>query len=280
MTDRWVVVVEESISLLKDNKVQAAIDLLEALLPKEESDTPRKSKKKAKAISKSKSKEEKEQTPTKSEDKSKEQKLNKSTEKKSEQPVKERKLSKSKVQSLQDFVTDESRKGLARSEKQEKAWGYIVNELYSTERDYLRDVHILIDIFRNPMLKQNLITPAESTKIFSNIDMILAVNEELLKQLESINKGKADFSDVVKKPAKLPESLTKADLQNFTAVMKVVIREENDDTVKSLKIDGVTTLADAIKRIKRKLSTEVAQTYDLYHENGKLHSNLALKLKK
>lgn len=262
MAEHWVTVVEECITLLKEDKVKPAIALLEALLPKTKA--KRKKVRRAKDLTSSNTPaEEKKEKEVKSEAP---KPIPPKEEKEKTTYQSQRKLSKSKVQSLQDFVTDESRKGIARTEKQEKIWGHIVNELYSTERDYIRDLHILIEIFRDPMLEQKLINKEESSKLFSNIDLILTVNEELLKQLESINSTQTDF---LRKSATIPDTVTKDDLKNVTGFMTVVIRGEHGDVKKTLKIDGLTTLGDAIFMIKKKLPKETADSYDLYHDNSK-----------
>ena len=70
-----------------------------------------------------------------------------------------------------------------RNEKQAKAYNYVVKEFIETEKTYVRDLKIIVEVFKIPMEEKELITQSESPIIFSNVEMLLQVNEELLNRL-------------------------------------------------------------------------------------------------
>ncbi|MDP2435802.1 MAG: RhoGEF domain-containing protein, partial [archaeon] len=67
-----------------------------------------------------------------------------------------------------------------------------VMELYNTEKDYLRDISTMTLLFRQPILSQQLMSPAEATTVFSNLTVLQGVAKQLI----------ADLSPVVLPPQK------------------------------------------------------------------------------
>lgn len=67
----------------------------------------------------------------------------------------------------------------------------IINELLNTERDYIRDLNLVIKMFLEPLGKEGILTPEEIKDIFSNIKLLVGVNgallEDLLKQVKDTN---------------------------------------------------------------------------------------------
>lgn len=67
---------------------------------------------------------------------------------------------------------------------------HIVNEIVSTEKNYIASIELLIKVF-HPALKILINDPSTALKVddvrrlFSNIDMIIPLNKELLKDLEA-----------------------------------------------------------------------------------------------
>ena len=59
----------------------------------------------------------------------------------------------------------------------------IMWELYDTEKGYVQDLHIIVDCFMNPLRESHLITPEEINKIFSTVEMLLPLHQDLLEQL-------------------------------------------------------------------------------------------------
>ena len=58
-----------------------------------------------------------------------------------------------------------------------------INELISTEEDYVRDLDIVRVIFRDQLFSTRAITASDKNTIFSNWDQLLAENQNFLKQL-------------------------------------------------------------------------------------------------
>ena len=272
----WKVVVEEAVKLLKEGKSPMALMILETLLENNEPSKPKRKKvKRALSVSqntgtKRAKKEKSNLTPR--DDSTRTKRSIKSPRSKSHdaEPVlsEKEKLSKSL-----DAVPSTS--GLVeRSEKQAKGWGYIVNELYKTERDYIKDLHTIIEVYKTPMLQQNIISSNEASVLFSNIEMILTVNSELLKQLESIenNNNASKATPSLKKIATIPKLLTKDEMKSMKAVMTITIREADGDTNKNIQIDGTTTFQQALTQFLKKVPNLKSDSYQLYRENGKFNS--------
>lgn len=57
----------------------------------------------------------------------------------------------------------------------------VIREIIDTEEDYTKDLHIIIDIFLKPMRKDEIATTQEIAAIFSNVELIVGVNEQLLQ---------------------------------------------------------------------------------------------------
>eukprot|EP01103_Thecamoeba_quadrilineata_P013698 TRINITY_DN3880_c0_g1_i1.p1 TRINITY_DN3880_c0_g1~~TRINITY_DN3880_c0_g1_i1.p1 ORF type:complete len:640 (-),score=125.84 TRINITY_DN3880_c0_g1_i1:16-1908(-) len=61
----------------------------------------------------------------------------------------------------------------------------ILNEIITTEQDFISDIQILLDLYNKPLKEKGIITKPEQVTIFSNIEMILSINRELLEDFES-----------------------------------------------------------------------------------------------
>ncbi|TPX37626.1 hypothetical protein SmJEL517_g00698 [Synchytrium microbalum] len=57
-------------------------------------------------------------------------------------------------------------------------------ELIATERDYVRDLGILIDVFMKQLADRKLLSVKNVESVFSNLEQLLPVNQDLLKRLE------------------------------------------------------------------------------------------------
>jgi len=60
----------------------------------------------------------------------------------------------------------------------------IVKEMLETEKNYVRDLEIVIQTYLQPLRKAQVISPEELKKIFLNIEDVKAVNKEILEELE------------------------------------------------------------------------------------------------
>lgn len=54
-------------------------------------------------------------------------------------------------------------------------------EIIETEADYVQDLQTMIDVFLNPMRKEAIATPQEIATIFTNLEIIIGVNKQLLE---------------------------------------------------------------------------------------------------
>ena len=154
-----------------------------------------------------------------------------------------------------------------RTEKQEKAWKNILNELYTTERDFIRDLRIILDVFKTPMESNELITAEESALIFSNIPTILQVNAELFRQLQSINSENSEKIEKKKKKNGMDEELDK-----ITGQIKVTIKMPETEIDKAFNITGLTSFRDIRDKLIHKLiqfnpSLEY-DDYQFFHSSG------------
>ncbi|TPX30848.1 hypothetical protein SeMB42_g07856 [Synchytrium endobioticum] len=70
---------------------------------------------------------------------------------------------------------------LTKAEKQRQE---VIYEAIQTERDYVNDLEIITEIYMKTLRKNKLLRPKDLSVIFSNIETILPMNQELLKLLE------------------------------------------------------------------------------------------------
>lgn len=59
-----------------------------------------------------------------------------------------------------------------------------IHELLRTEETYVQDLQIIVDVFYGPL--QNMLSPTDLQKIFSNIEQLLIVNTQLFSSFEAI----------------------------------------------------------------------------------------------
>ncbi|KAN0032251.1 hypothetical protein ACTFIV_006132 [Dictyostelium citrinum] len=60
----------------------------------------------------------------------------------------------------------------------------IINELIETERDYVRDLNIVVEVFLNPIREKQLLSAKDINALFSNIEILYSINMNVLKALE------------------------------------------------------------------------------------------------
>lgn len=70
------------------------------------------------------------------------------------------------------------------SDKGERMRLQVINELLSTEKDYVSDLQLMIDVFLSPIRTKELLAKADLEIIFSNLETIRGVNEMLKNDLE------------------------------------------------------------------------------------------------
>ena len=59
----------------------------------------------------------------------------------------------------------------------------VINEIINTEKDYISDLNKVIKIFLEPLGKEGILTPEEVKDIFSNVKLLVNVNQALLEDL-------------------------------------------------------------------------------------------------
>lgn len=60
----------------------------------------------------------------------------------------------------------------------------VILEIITTESDYVEDLEIICELYLKPLRANKLIRPKDMSIIFSNLEIILGVNQELLKSLD------------------------------------------------------------------------------------------------
>ncbi|KAI8907800.1 hypothetical protein EDD86DRAFT_208149 [Gorgonomyces haynaldii] len=82
-----------------------------------------------------------------------------------------------------DLMGQEKLDKLNLSEKEIKRQEVIL-EIIATEQDYVDDLDYIVEVYIKPLKKSKLVQPKDMAIVFSNIEMLLPVNQELLKSLE------------------------------------------------------------------------------------------------
>ena len=68
--------------------------------------------------------------------------------------------------------------------KEEKTRQEVIFELLKTERDYIKDIDSIIEVFYNPLRENKILPPKDLAVMFSNIEQIVVINQNFLKSLE------------------------------------------------------------------------------------------------
>ncbi|KAL6055756.1 Intersectin-2 [Balamuthia mandrillaris] len=84
----------------------------------------------------------------------------------------------------------------ARSGKKRMA---VVNELVTTERDYNRDLDIMVDIYMKTMKESGIVSSVDLLIIFSNVDQLRNLNKALLSSLDGLQETPIEQQDVGKR---------------------------------------------------------------------------------
>lgn len=61
----------------------------------------------------------------------------------------------------------------------------VINEIRVTESDYVKDIGIIVNVFSTPLRSEGILSPAEMVALFSNIEVIVNVNQKLLGELDA-----------------------------------------------------------------------------------------------
>ncbi|KAI8999847.1 hypothetical protein BC832DRAFT_563834 [Gaertneriomyces semiglobifer] len=88
-----------------------------------------------------------------------------------------------------EVVGDETvkRLGLTKKDIQRQE---VIREMFETEKDYVVDLEIIINVYMSKLKAQKILQPKDMSIIFSNVEQLLPVNQQLVKWLEDrISKG-------------------------------------------------------------------------------------------
>jgi Rho guanine nucleotide exchange factor 4 len=61
----------------------------------------------------------------------------------------------------------------------------VIKEIISTERDYVKHLHIIYEVFLLPLKLRGIMTPEDVNVVFGNIEMCLSCNSQLLKDWDA-----------------------------------------------------------------------------------------------
>ncbi|XP_053307478.1 rho guanine nucleotide exchange factor 12 [Spea bombifrons] len=64
----------------------------------------------------------------------------------------------------------------------------VIHELFYTERTHVQTLNVLDQVFRQRAIRENLLTPAETCSIFSNLEEILQLHVALNEQMKAVKK--------------------------------------------------------------------------------------------
>lgn len=68
----------------------------------------------------------------------------------------------------------------AKAESDAKHRANVIAELITTEKDYVKDLLIIEEVFSKPLRQQQIIPEDDLTLLFSNLSVIITVNTKLL----------------------------------------------------------------------------------------------------
>ncbi|RKO88428.1 Dbl homology domain-containing protein, partial [Blyttiomyces helicus] len=80
---------------------------------------------------------------------------------------------------------DEESRALRRSLKRAK----IVNEIVDTEKQFLNDMEILMEVYRVPAMETGALSPHEVKILFANLDVVIQTSREVLDVLLAATQG-------------------------------------------------------------------------------------------
>jgi len=61
----------------------------------------------------------------------------------------------------------------------------VLTEILQTERSYIQDLTVLMEVFLKPLREKSILSGEELNAIFLNVEIIFAVNQQLLTKLEA-----------------------------------------------------------------------------------------------
>lgn len=99
-------------------------------------------------------------------------------------PMENSSVIKEEVKVIEDSKENSNEEGESKKEKNDKHRQNVITEILHTEKDYVNDIEIVARIFSRPLLEKNIISQADHAALFSNIEVLVSVNQQLLAKLQ------------------------------------------------------------------------------------------------
>jgi len=80
------------------------------------------------------------------------------------------------------------------NEEQQRRRNQCIQEIYQTEKDYINDLETMINVFIFPLRTMSVLDEQKEKQIFSNVEVLLGCNMEMLNGLESVMSGNSSIT--------------------------------------------------------------------------------------
>lgn len=156
--------------------------------------------------------------------------------------------------------------------KEHKMYNNALKELLQTEKDYVRDLHIIISSYKEPMEKAGLVTKKESHTMFSNVGQLVGLHVELLAQMNAVmnRRRKQELSLAaaqsaeaeVEAPGQKKPMSPPPEKSGLKVLIRVLLARENANKtlVVTKKTLGKEALAQALNKHLSRLPSEEEKT--------------------
>jgi len=132
---------------------------------------------------------------------------------------------------------------MLRTPKEQQLFDRVVEEAIQTEKDYVRDLNLIFEVFMKPMLSKKIISDEDSASLFSNLQLLLGVNEELLRQLLEA-KREYDVAISPRSTAATATTATTATTPTATAAASTSQAAESSESTASTPPSDATAATD------------------------------------
>lgn len=141
-----------------------------------------------------------------------------------------------------------------RTIEEQEQYELVREELLDTERSYVHDLRILLEVYKQPLEERKIIPKETCQELFRNVEALLPLNEELLNQMESIRKQSPSLRG--KMPPERPSRCMPVDVRPTPNAQQSVIsvKVEKESTVKSILVDNTTTVREAVDIVLDRLA--------------------------
>lgn len=108
----------------------------------------------------------------------------------------------------------------------------LIYEIFLTERDYVDDLKLIVDVFIAELKAKALLKPKEISAIFSNIEQLLPIHEELFSCLEARQREATvikEIGDIFLKRADFLKMYTLYCANHQSALMRLQANSQNKE---------------------------------------------------